>query len=254
MAIMGMNQDFLDAFRITGFFAPEKKGGQKTVYFVEREGSRQVLKLFDGGKDARFDREMEIYEKFKHLEGIPKIYETVDYKGEIVCFEQYIEGNTLIDILAKYSGDYLLIADLLLNLFETLQPIWESKLVHRDLKPENIIIKPDGKAVIIDFGIARDLAADTLTVTGFQPGSWRWQAPEQYQGLKDMISYKTDFFSLGVIGYFLYYQKFPFGNSPDEINAKYKSGDESFLVEDTCPLKDYFIESMRFRASHRPKD
>jgi hypothetical protein len=64
MAIRNFNADFLKHFDIESFFQKEKKGGQKSVHFVNRGGIKQVMKLFDGGKDHRFDREMEIYSKY----------------------------------------------------------------------------------------------------------------------------------------------------------------------------------------------
>jgi serine/threonine protein kinase len=163
-------------------------------------------------------------------------------------------ASTLSEISVNYHANNDSIVKLLKEIFEILTPIWKDRFVHRDIKPENIIIKPDGKPVVIDFGIARDLDSASITGTGAQPGTWKWAAPEQYAGIKDMISYRTDFFSLGVIAYFLYHQKLPFGNNAVDIDAKFKSNDESFVIEAGCKLNNFLIESMRFKASHRPKD
>jgi serine/threonine protein kinase len=253
MSIRSLNQAFIDHYGIEGFFSNEKKGGQKLVYFVRRGGVKQVMKLFDAGKDERFNREMGIYEKFKSIEGIPKIYETDEYHGETVVFEEYIDGETLSDIFSKYEKDNASVKGLLKELFVILTPIWKDNYVHRDLKPENIIIQPSNKPVILDFGIARDLNADSITATGFQPHSWKWAAPEQYDGKKDMISYRTDFFSLGVIGFFLFHQSLPFGPTWEDISKKFKSGDESFLIDQRCELNSFLADTMRFRPSHRPR-
>jgi eukaryotic-like serine/threonine-protein kinase len=254
MAIRSFDHNFLNHFGINNFFQKEKKGGQKSVHFIERGGVKQVMKLFDGGKDVRFDREMEIYSKYSDLDGIPKIYEMCEYEGETLIFEQFIEGHTLSDIITTYQGNNDSIGNLLKRIFEILKPIWNGRYVHRDIKPENIIIKPDKTPVVIDFGIARDLDSASITGTGAQPGTWKWAAPEQYAGIKDMISYRTDFFSLGLIAYFLYHQKLPFGNTVMEIDAKFKSGDENFAVDIDCKLTNFLIESLKFKASHRPKD
>ncbi|HVU97973.1 MAG TPA: protein kinase [Puia sp.] len=253
MGIHSLKQEFLDHFGIKGFFATEKKGGQKRVYFVERDSGKQVMKLFEGGKDERFDREMEIYERYKSMDGIPKIYGTDEYQGEVVVFEQYIEGHTLSDIVSSFAGDNLKVKALLKDLFYILTPIWTDRYVHRDLKPENIIIRVDGKPVILDFGIARDLSASSITAAGVQPGTWKWAAPEQYDGRKDMISYRTDFFSLGIIAYFLFYQQLPFGHTSQDISDKFKSGDESFQINANCGFANFLIEALKFKPSHRPK-
>jgi eukaryotic-like serine/threonine-protein kinase len=109
--------------------------------------------------------------------------------------------------------------------------------------------------MILDFGIARDLGETSITGTGgLQPGTWKWAAPEQYAGQKDMISYRNDSFSVGVMAYFLYHKKLPFGNYAEDIDAKFKSGDESCSIADACGLKPFLTEAMRFKPSHRPKD
>lgn len=254
MGIRSFNQTFLDTYNIEKFFAPDKKGGQKSVHFVVIKGEKQVMKLFEGGKDDRFEREMEIYEKYKDIDGIPKIFSISEYHGETVIFEQYIEGDTLLDITEKYSENNSAIKELVKNLFDILTPVWKDKYVHRDLKPENIIIRKNGKPVVIDFGIARDLAASSITGTGRQPGSWKWAAPEQYNGQKDMISYRTDFFSIGVIAYFLFHQCLPFGNRPEDIDAKFKNNEEAINLSAQCDFKNFLEETLRFRPSHRPKN
>ncbi len=87
-----------------------------------------------------------------------------------------------------------------------------------------------------------------------QPGTWKWAAPEQYAGQKDMISYRTDFFSIGVIAYYSYYQRLPFGNNAKEIDTKFKSRDESFVTNTDCQLNRFLMEAMKFRPAHRPKN
>jgi len=125
MAIRRFDEEFLTKFGIEGFFAKEKKGGQKSVHFVHRKGIKQVLKLVDGGRDERFEGEMEIYDKFKHLKGIPKVFEIVEHDDEVVVFEQFVEGDTLSDILTKYQKDNVAIKELMSNLFLILKPIWQ---------------------------------------------------------------------------------------------------------------------------------
>lgn len=253
MAIQTFTSDFLQQYEISDFFQGEKKGGQKAVHFPIIKGERQVLKLFPGGKDERFDREMEIYEKFKALNGVPKIISISEYNGEVVLLEEFIEGDTLADIVVNYKGDEKKVNDLMINIFAIMKPIWEAKYVHRDIKPHNIIIRKDGTPVMIDFGIARDLGAASITGTGWQPKSWMFGSPEQYSGDKDKISYRTDFFSLGALAYFLHYQCLPFGSNEAEIGQKFKDKNETFVVDDSFKLKDFCTETMKFSPAERPR-
>ncbi len=255
MPVHDLNREFLKTFKIDKFFKPEKRGGQKAVHFVEIKGKRYAMKLLlaTSGIDERTKRELNIYEKFKGLEGIPTIFNIEMYEGELVVFEEYIEGDTLSDIVTSYANDHTKVTSLIKSVCDIMQPVWDARLIHRDIKPANIIIKKDGKPVILDFGIARDLLDVSLTATGMQPLSWQFGSPEQYAGRKAHISYRTDYFSLGVLAYFLFHQKLPFGNSKDEVDAKFSSGDESFAVADSNPLRPFLVETMRFSPAERPR-
>ncbi|NCU05136.1 MAG: protein kinase [Chitinophagaceae bacterium] len=253
MAIRALSDEFKKHYQIDRFFAPEKKGGQKMVYFVERDGNQQVMKLYPDGKDDRFDREMAIYEKFKDHDGIPKIFETDSYEGEGVVFEEFVPGSPLNDISGTYYQNSDKIKGLMKSIITILTPVWEQNLVHRDIKPENVMIRNDGQTVLLDFGIARDLGATSITSTGFQPGTYIWAAPEQLEGKKDMVSLRTDLFSLAVLGYYLYHGRMPFGESYADVKARYDSGNESCSIDCTCSLKPFFETALRFSPNYRPR-
>ncbi len=91
--------------------------------------------------------------------------------------------------------------------------LWKKEIVHRDLKPENIIIsEKTGKPVIIDLGIARILLEESLTKTilAIGPCTIPYASPEQLLNQKNLISPRSDFFSLGIIAMELYYKHNPF--------------------------------------------
>lgn len=72
-------------------------------------------------------------------------------------------------------------------------------LVHRDLKPENVLVREDGRPVVCDFGLVKDLAAATAqTATGRFLGTLGYQAPEQREGGK-AVDERVDVFALGVM-------------------------------------------------------
>ncbi|WP_353723260.1 protein kinase [Dyadobacter sp. 676] len=140
-----------------------------------------------------------------------------------------------------------------LYLFDALTPIWEEKFVHRDIKPENIIIRPDGRPAVIDFGIAREIGGTTLTSTGLQPMSWRFASPEQFRAERDLISYKTDFFSIGILAYYLFHGAHPFGGTRSEIERRFKSGNDKLSCDPKFTLSNFCGDALRFNVSDRPR-
>jgi serine/threonine-protein kinase len=72
-------------------------------------------------------------------------------------------------------------------------------LVHRDVKPGNVMVTPSGEVKVMDFGIARAAADDTLTQTGTVIGTAAYLAPEQARG--DKADARTDVYALGCVLY-----------------------------------------------------
>lgn len=85
------------------------------------------------------------------------------------------------------------------RLADALAHVHAAKIVHRDIKPANIMICPDGRAVLMDFGIARDdnSLTRTLTNTGYGFGTPAYMAPEQLQG--ETATPASDVYALGLV-------------------------------------------------------
>ncbi|MEQ8169539.1 MAG: serine/threonine-protein kinase [Candidatus Eremiobacterota bacterium] len=188
------------------------KGSMGNVYLVERiEDDRKfVVKELMFSKDAIlnyddgleiFKREAEFMAKFDHP-GIPKMYGVFSQNGKEYFTMDYIEGKTLEEIITSSwkpveKNKAITWTIQIAEIIDYIHNSFQKPLVYRDLKPSNIIIKPDGKPVLVDFGIARYYNPDKNSDT-FNYGTPGYAAPEQYKG-KEQSTPQSDIFGLGVI-------------------------------------------------------
>ena len=238
MSSLQLSKELIDYFKISEYKQATTNGGQKTVFMVVIAGIKYALKIIHIADD-RFEREVKICEQFIHSTGIPSIIRIEKYLNDTIILEEYIEGKDLSELYTAYKGNDIKVRELIFEIGNILRPVWNASYVHRDLKPQNIRIQNSGKPVVLDFGIARALNEDSLTATGGQPLSWLFASPEQYLGAKKLISYRTDFFCLGIVAYYLFTNELPFGNNKDLISktfsttlAKVNSGNQS--IDNFC--------------------
>src|SRR5690606_37754197 len=82
------------------------------------------------------------------------------------------------------------------------------QIIHRDVKPSNVMLAADGRVVLMDFGLARLMAAPHLTMEGVISGTPDYMAPEQIQSRQ--LDNRTDLYALGVLMYRLVTGRLPF--------------------------------------------
>lgn len=141
----------------------------------------------------------EIYRQIKNLAilNIPEIYEIIEDNNKVIIIEEYINGNSLKDILDK--GQMLpeiKVIGYMLDLIDILEGLYSgsSHIIHRDIKPSNIMINNDGILKLIDFDISRIHKTDKSTDTTIL-GTYGYAAPEQFGfNQSDM---RTDIYSIG---------------------------------------------------------
>ncbi len=215
------------------------EGTFKKTYSISKDGELYALKVYKPENlNQRGDREIEAMKRCDHP-NIAKLHSlgTIDVEGLKILYtlEEYLDGGTLQEILE--NNGFLEVEDLVelgIPLINAVEHIQSLELVHRDLKPENIIFrKKDQSPVITDFGIVRDLRKESLTqswaVSG--PGTYFFAAPEQLNNKKEMIDWRTDQFSLGILLAICAFGEHPFGSEPalaiDSV-ATYKDPTKEF--------------------------
>jgi len=100
------------------------------------------------------------------------------------------------------------LCDSLSQICEGLAFIHERGLVHRDLKPSNILVTPSRRAILVDFGLVKQLSERTTTDPGHVVGTYRYMAPEQARG--EPVDSRTDLYSVGATLYELVAGRPPF--------------------------------------------
>lgn len=94
--------------------------------------------------------------------------------------------------------------------------------VHRDLKPSNILVTPDGRVVLLDFGVISDVGFDELAGEGAVVGTAAYMAPEQGEGKR--VGPEADLYSVGVVLYQALTGRLPFsGNHQDVLAEKVRA-------------------------------
>jgi tRNA A-37 threonylcarbamoyl transferase component Bud32/FixJ family two-component response regulator len=197
-----------NAVRIPGYRSMRMigRGGMAQVYLAERviDGTQLVLKVLDRSlrKDAvflkRFQREYRLISAIEN-EHVARIFDQ-GFTGEYPYIAmEYLAGGTLA---AKIHEGMTSLTALRLTaqLARALEAIHAHGIVHRDLKPQNIMFRDNGRPVIVDFGLAKDLVnAEVLTQQGQVMATPRYMSPEQCTG--NPADVRSDLYSLGVIFY-----------------------------------------------------
>jgi len=197
-----------DAVRIEGYRVLRKigEGGMAQVYLAERErdGLQLVLKVLDASlrRDRtflrRFEREHKLLAAIEN-EYVARIYDHGFSGAQPYIALEYLSGGTLA--VRMHEGLTSLAAlRITSQIARALDAIHEHDVVHRDLKPQNIMFRETGRPVLVDFGLAKDLASDTqLTRHGEVMATPRYMSPEQCLGLQ--ADARSDLYSLGAIFY-----------------------------------------------------
>ncbi|MFY9572020.1 MAG: protein kinase [Blastocatellia bacterium] len=212
-------------------------GGMGEVFLAEdiRLGRPVALKLlleqFNNDEDRlrRFEQEARAASALNHP-NIITIHEVGSEKGMRYIATEFIEGETLRHRLRHDRLGLREAVEVAIQVAGALATAHRAGIVHRDIKPENVMLRPDGIAKVLDFGVVKLTEKFAERVTGPQSadaeeanvttlglvtteanivmGSPNYMSPEQARGLA--ADGRTDIFSLGALFYEMLTGKMPF--------------------------------------------
>jgi len=211
-------------------------GGMGEVYLATDivAGRNAALKLLplrftaDAERLKRFEQEARAVVGLNHP-NIVTVYEIGKERSIHYIASELIEGATLRDRVTRGRMEVGEAVDIAIQVASALAAAHQARIIHRDIKPENIMLRPDGYAKVLDFGIAK-LAEQELPTTmprdqalllaetnlGSILGTVRYMSPEQASGAP--VDKRTDIWSLGVVLYEMVTGHEPFiGDTPREV-------------------------------------
>jgi serine/threonine protein kinase len=185
------------------------RGGMGTVYLTEdRELNRLVAIKVVNAADITDDlrnrmiREAQIIARLEHPGIVPVHDVGVLPDGRVFYAMKYVRGSRL----DEYAAQNVSLGDRLRKFQAVCDAVAFAHahgVIHRDLKPQNIMIGSFGEVLVLDWGVAKMLAADDTDEDGLIIGTRDYMSPEQARGETTQLDERADVYSLGAVLEFL---------------------------------------------------
>ena len=182
------------------------RGGMAIVYlayhqWLERPVALKILQPHlqqDDEVVARFLVEAKSAARLEHP-NIVAVHDAGVVDGVHYMAMEYVEGETLADVLARTRGPLPdnFVVSLTTQVASALDYAHRRGVVHRDIKPSNILVQEDGKVLLTDFGIAHAVGLQSPVQQARVLGTPEYMSPEQAMGKQ--VDGRSDVYSLGIV-------------------------------------------------------
>ena len=239
-------------------------GGMGSVHLVydeqlETEVALKTLNLTSGADLYRFKREFRALADLKHP-NLVTLYELVS-EGPLWFFTmEYVPGTPFDQRLAKavdkpnadpdgsvQEPDPELVLRSVQQLCAGVHAMHEAGCIHRDLKPTNVLITPEGRVVILDFGLAKPHGSATISASGFS-GTPAYMAPEQ--ALERPSLPAADWYAVGSMIYEVLTGRCPFEGTLLDVVMR-KQNEDPPAPSEVNPLADDLLSELCTRLIQR---
>src|SRR6266567_602539 len=192
------------------------QGGMGAVYQARDNELDRIIALkvirpelaSNPGILQRFKQELILSRHVTH-KNVVRIFDLGEAEGTKFITMEFVEGEDLRSVLrhhGKFSARKAVAV--VQQICRALEAAHAEGVIHRDLKPQNIMRDPQGRIVVMDFGLARSLEFDGMTQTGALVGTLEYMSPEQALGT--VLDQRSDLFAVGLIFYELLTGKAPY--------------------------------------------
>jgi tRNA A-37 threonylcarbamoyl transferase component Bud32 len=191
------------------------EGGMGSVYLAEQTSLRRLVALKVIRPDradspdaiSRLRREAQTIARLRHP-NIVTVFATGEECGVHFIAMELVPGQSLDAILREAAAEGrrlppARVVAWMIDVARALQCVHDAGIVHRDVKPANVRITPEGRALLVDFGLVLETppSAGAVTVVGQFRGTPQYASPEQIAANRIGIDARSDVYSLGVMLY-----------------------------------------------------
>ena len=164
-----------------------------------RELALKILRSSDPVAIQYFKRERRSLADIRH-NNIVRVYSLHDYEHQLLFTMEVVNGLGFLRYLASQTCEErdAKLRSCLLQLAEGLETLHRRKLLHRDVKPSNVLVTPEGRLVILDFGLVRSFEEGFHSLVTLA-GTPDYMAPEQAAGAA--VTEASDWYAVGVMLY-----------------------------------------------------